>query len=219
MKAPDKTRKTRTRGRKGRAMIPFAATPKLRLVPFTSQDARHFASKKPKKRRCPSARVEIECRLMMIGQTPRWLRFLERYLSWIAVPNIAVLFVTLQALGFLLVMTDPVWVGRLALVPELVPNEPWRLITFLALPLSLSPIWVIFALWFVYFILNAIESEWGSFRTTLYVLVSILLTIAASFALDFPVTQVSDFESTLFLAAATLFPEVEIRLFSPSPSR
>ena len=55
------------------------------------------------------------------------------------------------------------------------------LVTFLALPLSLSPIWAIFVLGFIYFTLNSIESRWGSFRTTLYVLISILFTIAFSF--------------------------------------
>lgn len=143
---------------------------------------------------------------------------LERRFSWIAIPNIAILFVTLQALGFLMVMSDPVWISRLALIPDAVrEGQYWRLITFLALPLSMSPIWVIFALMFLYFVLNSIEREWGAFKTTLYVLISLLITVGVSFALDYPVAQVSDFESTLFLAAAALFPEYEIRLFLMIP--
>lgn len=141
-------------------------------------------------------------------------RLLEKYLGWIAIPNIAVLLVTLQGLGFLMVMSDPIWINRLCLIPELVlQGEYWRLITFLALPLSTSPLWIIFTLWFIYFVLGTIESEWGSFKTTLYVLVSLIVTICFSFIFNYPITQVSDFESTLFLAAATLFPETEI-LFS-----
>ena len=154
----------------------------------------------------------------MIGQSPKWLKFLERRMQWLAIPHIAVIFVTLQALGFLMVMSDGVWVERLALLPDRVlAGEYWRVITFLALPLSLSPIWVIFTLMFIYYILNTIESEWGAFKTTFYVLVSILLTIAVSFIFNYPVTQVSDFESTLFLAAAALFPEQEVRLFLAIP--
>lgn len=146
---------------------------------------------------------------------PRWLNRLERYLGWIAVPNIAVLFITLQAFGFLLVSSDPIWIERLYLDPDLVSlgGQYWRLITFLALPISIHPIWVIFVLWFIFFILNGIEKAWGAFRTTFYVLVSLLLTIAMSFAFHYPVTQASDFESTLFLAAAGLFPDMEVRLF------
>ena len=153
------------------------------------------------------------------NSSPAWLRSLEKYLGWIAIPHIAVLFVTLQALGFLMVMSDPIWVERLALFPSAVTQngEYWRLITFLALPISMSPIWVIFTLWFIYFILNTIENEWGAFKTTLYVLVSILVTIAFSLSFGYPVTDVSRFESTLFLAAAALFPEMEVRLFLAIP--
>jgi membrane associated rhomboid family serine protease len=153
-----------------------------------------------------------------ISQAPRWLRFAERKLQWLAIPNIAVILITLQALGFLFVMMDPLWLERLALEPALVVSgEYWRLITFLALPLSMSPIWVIFALWFLYFVVNAIENEWGAFKTTLYVLVSVILMIAFSLVFGYPITNIAGFESTLFLAAAALFPEMQIQLFLVFP--
>jgi hypothetical protein len=158
---------------------------------------------------------------MVLGESnsPRWLRVIERKMQWLAIPNIAILFVTLQALGFLMVMADPAWVPRLALIPQAVTinGEYWRLITFLALPLSLSPIWVIFTLWFLYFVINLIENEWGAFKTTLYVLMSIVVTIVFSFAFDYPVLDVSKFESTLFLAAASLFPDMTVSLFLVVP--
>lgn len=148
------------------------------------------------------------------GRAPRWLDKLERHFSWIGVPNIAILFVTLQALGFLMLSSNPLWIERLALIPEGVfAGEVWRVITWLALPVTQSLIWVIFALWFLYFILNAIESEWGHFRTTVYVLVSIVLTVAFSLATGYPVVEATDFQSSLFLAAATLFPDYEISLY------
>lgn len=155
---------------------------------------------------------------MISTQDPRWLRFLSKYLSWIALPGISLIFVTVQVLGFFLVMTDPVWMERLALIPSLaLQGEPWRVITFLALPLSMSPIWIIFSLWFLYSILNSIESEWGAFKTTFYVLVSIVLTVIFSLTTGHPVIQVSDFVSTLFLAAAALFPNQEIRIYLAFP--
>ncbi len=149
---------------------------------------------------------------------PKWLRKLERPLGWIALPNIALIVVTLQGLGFLMVASDPAWAVRLALVPEAVKmGEWWRLVTFLALPLSDDPIWVLFALWFLWFLLGALESAWGAFRTTFYVVFSLALTVAFSFAFDYPITDVRHFESTLFLAAAALFPEMEVRLFMIFP--
>jgi hypothetical protein len=153
------------------------------------------------------------------GTSPKWLRVLEKRMQWLAIPHLAIIIVTLQALGFLMVMSDPIWITRLALIPAAVTQggEYWRLITFLALPLSLSPIWVIFTLWFLYYIINTIEYEWGPFKTTLYVLISIAVTIAFSFAFDYPVTDISKFESTLFLAAAALFPEMTVNLFLAIP--
>ena len=155
----------------------------------------------------------------MMTSAPRWLNVLEKRMSWLAIPHIAVLLITCQVAGFLLVASDPVWMMRLALIPEaaLRNGEWYRLVTFLALPLATGPLWVVFALLFLYFLLNSIETVWGAFRTTLYVLVSLGLTVAFSFAFNYPVTSVGHFESTLFLAAAALFPEMEIRLFMIFP--
>ncbi len=155
---------------------------------------------------------------MSNGTTPNWLQELERRLSWLAVTNIATFIVGLQFVGFLLVYSDPAWLFRLALVPQLVlQGEAWRLITFLALPISSSPIWLIFVLWFLYFIIDGIESAWGSFRTTFYILISVLLTICFSLIFMVPITSVRDLESTLFLAAAAIAPDFEILLFFVLP--
>ncbi len=148
--------------------------------------------------------------------SPAWLDWLERKAPWlraIGVPKIAILFVTLQVLGFFMVMSDSVWIVRLALLPAAVmQGEYWRLVTFLALPLSLSPIWVLLALWFLYSILNTLEAVWGDFRTTFYILISLVLTITYSLVFGYPVTDIRAFEMTLFLAAAALFPEQQILL-------
>jgi len=155
----------------------------------------------------------------MYNSTPKWLRFLERKMPWLGIPHLAVILITLQAFGFFLVNSDPLWLERLSLRPELVlyGGEWWRLVTFLAMPLSLSPIWMIFACWFLYSILDWIESQWGAFQTTFYVLVSVVLTILFSLVFSYPVMSVTEFNSTLFLAAAALFPEQEIRIYMIIP--
>jgi hypothetical protein len=143
-----------------------------------------------------------------------WLGKLERRMRWLAIPNIAGLLVGLQFVGFVLVHSDPEWWWRLALVPEMIlQGEIWRLVSFLALPVSSSPFWILFVLWFLYFIVEGIESAWGSFRTTLYVLLSVLLTICFSLAFGAPIASVADLHSTLFLAAAALSPQTEVLLF------
>ena len=150
--------------------------------------------------------------------SPGWLNRMEKYLGWIAVPKIAILFITLQAAGFLMVMSDPVWVMRLALVPEAVlQGEVWRVVTYLALPLSTSPIWVLFSLWFAYFIFEGVEGVWGPYRTTLYVLTSMIVTVIYSLVTGYPVVTARHFETTLFAAAAALFPDMEVSLFFLAP--
>jgi len=157
---------------------------------------------------------------MLKTQSPSWMRFLERKLSWLSIPNLALILITLQALGSLFVLMDPIWINRLALVPSnVLEGEYWRLVTFLALPLSMSPIWIIFALWSLYFIVTSIEREWGAFKTTFYVLISYLLMIVFSFIFQYPITHISSFISTLFLAAAALFPDMEILFFFVIPAK
>ena len=151
---------------------------------------------------------------MLYGQTPRWLDNLERRLPGLGIPNLAMYLVGAQALGFLLVMYDRRAWGLLVLDPELVlRGEVWRLVTFIALPITTSLFWIIFVLYFIYFIVNGIEEEWGEFKTTLYVLVSLGLTIAFAFLFNVPIYSIRHFESTLFLAAATISPEFQILLF------
>jgi hypothetical protein len=151
---------------------------------------------------------------MYLNQSPKWLNTLERRLGWIAVPNLAAFLIGCQIIGFLLILFDPRWWTMLLLDPGAVlRGEIWRLVTFIALPLSLSPMWMVFVLWFLYFIVESLENAWGSFRTTFYVLVSILLTIGFSFAFVVPITSVAGLQSTLFLAAAALAPDSEILLF------
>jgi hypothetical protein len=132
----------------------------------------------------------------------------------LGIPNLAWYLVGAQGLGFFLVLANPQALGLLILDPYLVLHgELWRLITFLAVPLTLSPLWMVFALWFLYFIINGIEQEWGEFRTTLYVLVAVALTIAFSLVFDWRVWSTVELQSTLFLAAATIAPEYQILLF------
>jgi hypothetical protein len=155
---------------------------------------------------------------MLYGQTPRWIDRLERLMPGLGIPNLALYLVGAQALGFLLALFDQRVLELLILIPHLVlKGELWRLITFLAMPLSLSPLWMVFILYFIYFIVNGIEEDWGEFRTTLYVLVAVLLTVAFSFTFSFPIFGVRELESTLFLAAATIAPEYQILLFFVIP--
>src|SRR5271154_5723920 len=104
---------------------------------------------------------------MLDGDTPKWIDRLDRLLPGFGIPNLALYLLGAQAAGFLLILAEPRAMGLLILDPYLVlRGEVWRLVTFLALPLSFSPLWMVFVLYFLYFIINALEEEWGEFRAT-----------------------------------------------------
>ena len=156
---------------------------------------------------------------MLYGQTPKWIERIERLMPGLGIPNLALYLVGAQAIGFFFVLSQGERaLDLLILYPSLVlKGELWRLVTFLAVPLSLSPLWMVFALWFMYFIVNGIEQEWGEFRTTLYVLVAVLLANVFSFTFRIPIGSAVELQSTLFLAAATVAPEYQILLFFVIP--
>ena len=155
---------------------------------------------------------------MLYGQTPKWIDRLERFMPELGIPNLALYLIGAQAFGFVLVLFEPRAWQLLILDPSMVlKGEIWRLVTFLALPLSIDWLWMVFVLYFLYFIVNGLEEEWGEFRTTLYVFVAVLLTIAFSFLFQMPIANIAYFESTLFLAAATIAPEYQILLFLVIP--
>lgn len=138
----------------------------------------------------------------------------------LAIPQLGGILCLLQGLGFIFTAMDPVWRDRLALYPDAVlAGEVWRCVTFLSLPLAQSPIWILFALWFLYFVARTLEDHWGSAKFTLYVLASWLSVVTYSLAFDVPVVEATRFEAALFLAAAASFPRMEITLFFVVPVR
>ncbi len=121
---------------------------------------------------------------MLDGQTPKWIDRLERLMPGLGIPNLALYLVWGAGARFFLragQSAAALYAADSRSISRCFSGELWRLITFLAVPLTLNPLWMVFALWFLYFIINGIEQEWGEFRTTLYVLVAVLLTIAFSF--------------------------------------
>lgn len=103
-------------------------------------------------------------------------------------------------------------------------GQVWRLITFIFFPelTSLDPVSILlFAIqvYLYYMIGNSLENMWGSFRFTLYYISGLVLSVLAGFIL-YIFAHVSlwpvGFEyvnQALFLAFATIFPDIEFLLF------
>src|SRR4029453_15421692 len=110
-----------------------------------------------------------------------WLDKLERRFGFLAIPGLTRIIVGLTALVWGLIWLNPDF--RFALVldpPRFLLGEVWGLSTYIFLPQALS-LWVILALWFLWFIGEGLERAWGAFRLTLYFLVGMIGTTAAAF--------------------------------------
>lgn len=138
---------------------------------------------------------------------------LERRFGRYTLPGFTYAMVVLQAFVFVVDHIRPGFSQQLLLDRTLVlQGQFWRLFTYLFIPPSQSPFWVLFALYWLYTMGNALESEWGAFKYQLFWLVGMLLTTVVAFAFDVPASNVYLLMS-LFLAFATLWPDDEIRVF------
>ena len=141
---------------------------------------------------------------------------LERRIGFIAIPGILRYFALLSALVFVLYKIDRNYLTLIDLVPAAVlRGEVWRLVTYIFVPgmASLLPlpdwfnaaIYVVFLIWMG----NGLETAWGSFRLTVFVLLGM---IGATIAAFFFGTSFSNLilVSSLFFAFARFYPDTVI---------
>ena len=94
-------------------------------------------------------------------------------------------------------------------------GQVWRLITFLMLPQSSSPIWIVFSIYFYWFIGKETENQWVSIYLTMYFLTGAVLLIASGFATGY--TNASFLYFSLFLVYAHLNPYHQFLMFMVIP--
>ncbi|MFL2480187.1 MAG: hypothetical protein ACJ0K4_11630 [Verrucomicrobiales bacterium] len=117
---------------------------------------------------------------------------LERKFGWIAVPGIVKIIMGLQALVWLLCSFrgDYALLEKIVLHKELILNgEVWRLFSFVIMP-PIEPgsngiIFMLFAVFFSIFLGSMLESIWGSFRLTLYLIGGAAGMVIAEFLYSF----------------------------------
>lgn len=149
----------------------------------------------------------------------KWISFLEkRFGSW-AIPNLTVYLIAYQIIGVVLLLGNYMTMSDMFLHGSSILDrgEWWRLATFMMMPKTLSPIWLMFALYIFYLIGSALEHEWGSFRFNLFILFGYLLTVAMAFINPGVVISNIYLFGSVFLAFATLFPNFELYIFFVLP--
>ncbi|GAC1532543.1 MAG: hypothetical protein NVS3B10_27480 [Polyangiales bacterium] len=140
----------------------------------------------------------------------------RRFGKW-AIRNFTHYLVGLTGLVFVLTMLKPQFLGALSFVPSRViyGHEYWRVVTFLFIPHSSNPLWIIFELWFLWLVGNSLEGAWGAFKFNVYYFLGALCTIASAFVFGVGVGN-EYLNDSLFLAFATIFPAYQLLiLFFP----
>ncbi len=139
---------------------------------------------------------------------------LEQRIGKFCIMNLMIYIIAMNAVVFLMAYLFPELniVSRLALVPELVlKGEVWRLVTFLFIPMSFHPFWIIFTLYFYYMIGTSLEHEWGAFKFNVYYFIGVLGTIAGAFLGGLGTSTFLNL--SLIFAFAYLFPNYQIMIF------
>ena len=148
----------------------------------------------------------------------RLLARLERKIGRYAIPHLIMFIVGGMALVWVLSLTRPEILSRIVLDMDAVRRgEVWRLVTFLFIPIGSSPLWILVNLYFTWWVGSSLEQHWGAFKFNAFYLVGAVGTVVAALLAG----PQSNFwlDASLFLAFATMFPDVQILLFFILPIR
>ena len=97
----------------------------------------------------------------------------------------------------------------------LLRGQIWRLVTFVFVPPTSSPIFALFALYFYYMIGSGLEYRWGKIKFNLYYAVGMICAWIACLLTGYASNTYLNL--SLFFAYAALFPNVEVLLFGILP--
>ena len=138
---------------------------------------------------------------------------LERRLRRYSIANLMKYIVAGQAIVYLLMIAWPsmgynlysaITLNRSALLY----GQIWRLVTFVFVPPSSSPIFIIFALYFYYMIGLGLESRWGKVKFNLYYLVGMVAAVIACLITGYASNMFLNL--SLFFAYAAMVPDEQV---------
>lgn len=141
-----------------------------------------------------------------------WIDRLERKARKLAIPNLMFFLSGAMLLVYILSMFFPALPGLLSLDRAmLLRGQVWRLVTFLFLPPSSSPLWILFNLYFYCLLGRGLEQQWGVFRFNLFYLCGIVGAILAALITGFGSNYYLNL--SLFLAFAAFYPDYRLTIF------
>lgn len=120
------------------------------------------------------------------------------------------------------------WLSYLQFIPTLIfRGQVWRLVTWLVVPNSTNPFYLLLGCYFYYWIASMLEREWGTARFSLFyfsgavlsVILGLLMGIAVEKVLGPQIGSICAMELSyylnlsIFLVLATMFGDVRVLLF------
>ncbi len=145
---------------------------------------------------------------------------MERRFGRFAIPNLSWVIAGGMAITFILSMGRPQFLELLTLdFARIREGQIWRVVSYLFFPpVRTSPIWTLFAIYWVWLVGTNLENEWGAFKLNVFYVVGMLGTTLAAWLTGGEATN-GPLNGSLFLAFATLFPDYEMLIFFILPVR
>ncbi len=162
----------------------------------------------------------------------RFLARLESRFGRYALGNATYYLVAGQVLVFILLQIDPKLLFSITLDSgAILQGEFWRIFTWIFIPPSFDPLWILFSLYWLYIMGTSLEAHWGAFRFQIFWAMGILCTLIFSvlfqlspFSTDrilesiaqhmvMPMITNQYLLLSLFLGFATLWPDYQIMVF------
>lgn len=145
---------------------------------------------------------------------------LERRLRHYAINDLIKYVVFGQGILYALLMIMPTLGYRLLNLMTLTRHglfsgQIWRLVTFIFVPPSTSPVFVIFSLYFYYSIGMELERRWGKVKFNLYYVIGMAAAVLAALLTGYAGNTFLNL--SLFFAYAALYPDAEVLLFMILP--
>ncbi len=149
----------------------------------------------------------------MTPRIPRPFEYVAQRLP-IALPNMGSLVAALTVLAYVAKLVNHTPLDRFIFDPDRIfAGEWWRLFAFPLSPSLDNPLWLLFYVLYVYYVLNGLEQVWGDKNTTLFVALAYLCTCLAACLVHRPIFVWFYILENAGLAFGTLFPRVEFLLF------
>ena len=141
-----------------------------------------------------------------------WIDRLERRARRLAVPNLMFFISGGMLLVYLLSLLFPHLTGLPSLDRAgLFRGQVWRLLTFLFVPPTTSPLWILFQLYFNCLLGRGLEQQWGVFRFNLYYLCGMVGAILAALLTGYGTNNYLNL--SLFFAFAAFYPDYKLLIF------